>query len=67
MFCRHKSSKHGTSPHNIDYEEESPVTEYESSTDGVYHYHSARLQCGRMVDNTMDAVKEGDGDRAVRC
>ena len=59
MFCRHESSKHGISLENIPYEK---------FTDGVYHYHSARLQCGLMVQwNMMDAVKEGDGDKVVRC
>ena len=67
VFCRHESLKHGISLENIADEEESTVTEYEKSTDGVYHYHSVGLQCGLMVWNMMDAVKEGDGDRVVRC
>lgn len=45
-----------------------PVTEHnKSSSDPIYQYHSARLQCGLLVLNMMDAVQEGDGNRLVRC
>ncbi len=47
---------------NVIENKESPA-----STDHLYNYHNARLQCGLLVHNMMDAIKEGDGDRLVRC
>ncbi len=38
-----------------------------TDSDPTYNYHNARLQCGLLLTNIMDAVQEGDGDRLVRC
>ena len=38
-----------------------------NSNDNIYNYHNARLQCGLLVLNMMDAIKERDGSRLVRC
>ena len=38
-----------------------------NSNDNIYNYHNARLQCGLLVLNMKDAIKEGDGSRLVRC
>lgn len=53
---------------NYDGAQEPPSTESkENSTDRIYNYHNARLQCGLLVLNMMDAIQEGDGSRLVRC
>ena len=46
---------------------EPPDTEAKQKSDSIYNYHNARLQSGLLVLNMMDAVREGDGDRLVRC
>lgn len=35
--------------------------------DHIYNYHNARLQCGLLILNIMDAIAEGDGNRLIRC
>jgi len=39
----------------------------EDTSDKIFNYHSARLQCGLIFYNFVDAIKEGDGLRVVRC
>lgn len=73
ILFRHEVSKHGIGnedglDNNSGDDAESSVSEHEKiPTDPIYHYHSARLQCGLIVHNMFDAIQEGDGDRLVRC
>ena len=39
----------------------------EKKDDKIFNYHNARLQCGLLFYNLIDAIKEGDGNRLVRC
>ncbi|KAJ7337862.1 hypothetical protein OS493_008020 [Desmophyllum pertusum] len=39
----------------------------EAKADCIYNYHNARLQCGLLILNMMDAIKEGDGTRLMQC
>ena len=41
--------------------------EKDKNVDCINNYHNARLQCGLLVLNIMDAIKEGDANRLVRC
>lgn len=45
---------------------EPPKTD-KKETDHIYNYACARLGLGLLLHNFDDAVKEGDGDRIIRC
>lgn len=56
--------------HEAEKDQEPPNDEENNantSNDNIYNYHNARLQCGLLVLHMMDAIKEGDGSRLVRC
>ncbi len=56
--------------HEAEKDQEPPNDEENNantSNDNIYNYHNARLQCGLLVLNMMDAIKEGHGSRLVRC
>ena len=46
---------------------EEQTTPAEQKTDDRYNYATARLNFGMIVFNFDDAVKEGDGERILRC
>ncbi len=43
------------------------TSESSSSSDDIFNYCTARLNIGLLIRNADDAVKEGDGDRIMRC
>ena len=48
-----------------DHEEEEE--EKKNTSDKIFNYHNTRLQWGFLFLNLIDAIKEGDGLRVVRC
>ena len=43
------------------------TAEYNSEDDHVYNYACVRLSFGMLLCNFSDAVREGDGERIIRC
>ena len=48
-------------------EEPDPTEDKAAESDCIYNYHNARLQCGLLFLNIIDAIKEGDGCRLIQC
>lgn len=66
MICRHEKAQHKLemlSTADPDEEKE----EKKDKDDKIFNYHSSRLQCGLLFFDIIDAIKEGDSDRLVRC
>ena len=53
--------------HEVEKDQEPPNDEANNENDNIYNYHNARLQCGLLVLNMMDAIKEGGGSQLVQC
>ena len=41
--------------------------EKDVKADSIFNYHNARIQCRLLFLNIIDPIKEGDGDRLMRC
>ena len=55
------------SSNTVESTSEEKTTPAEQKTDDRYNYATARLNFGMSVFNFDDAVKEGDGERILRC
>lgn len=54
-------------PAMISIEPDTMDTTFEESEDDIFNYHCGFMNMALLLRNFMDAIKEGDGERIIRC
>ena len=54
-------------PAMISIEPDTMDTTFEESEDDIFNYHCGFMNMALLLRNFIDAIKEGDGERIIRC
>lgn len=68
--CRHERVQHEQDYQTTQADEtgtSATNNDKDAKADSIFNYHNARIQCGLLFLNIIDAIKEGDGNRLMRC